>query len=237
MKRFVAAGRKHYCGDLSGRWILTAGLGGMGGAQPLAATMASTSLLAVECDPGRIRKRIETRYLDETARDLDDALARIRAACEARKPVSVGLRGNAAEVYPELVARGVRPDLVTDQTSAHDPLNGYLPAGWSLEQAVERRARDPAGVVDQAKASMAVQVRAMLAFKGPRRPGGGLRQQHPPDGVRGRCRGCVRLSRVRACLHPRPLLRGQGAVPLGGPVRGSGGRLPYRREGEGAGPR
>ena len=137
----------------------------MGGAQPLAATMASASLLAVECDPGRIRKRIETRYLDETARDLDDALARIRAACEARKPVSVGLRGNAAEVYPELVARGVRPDLVTDQTSAHDPLNGYLPAGWSLEQAVERRARDPARVVDQAKASMAVQVRAMLAFK------------------------------------------------------------------------
>ena len=162
---FVAAGRKHYGGDLSGRWILTAGLGGMGGAQPLAATMAGASLLAVECDPGRIRKRIETRYLDETARDLDDALARIRAACEARKPVSVGLRGNAAEVYPELVARGVRPDLVTDQTSAHDPLNGYLPAGWSLEQAVERRARDPARVVDQAKASMAVQVRAMLAFK------------------------------------------------------------------------
>ena len=162
---FVAAGRKHYGGDLSGRWILTAGLGGMGGAQPLAATMAGASLLAVECDPGRIRKRIETRYLDETARDLDDALARIRAACEARKPVSVGLRGNAAEIYPELVARGVRPDLVTDQTSAHDPLNGYLPAGWSLEQAVERRARDPAGVVDQAKASMAVQVRAMLAFK------------------------------------------------------------------------
>ena len=162
---FVAAGRKHYGGDLSGRWILTAGLGGMGGAQPLAATMAGASLLAVECDPARIRKRIETRYLDETARDLDDALARIRAACEARKPVSVGLRGNAAQIYPELVARGVRPDLVTDQTSAHDPLNGYLPAGWSLEQAVERRGRDPAGVVEQAKASMAVQVRAMLAFK------------------------------------------------------------------------
>lgn len=162
---FVAAGRKHYGGDLSGRWILTAGLGGMGGAQPLAATMAGASLLAVECDPARIRKRIETRYLDETAHDLDDALARIRAACEARKPLSVGLRGNAAQIYPELVARGVRPDLVTDQTSAHDPLNGYLPAGWSLEQAVERRERDPAGVVEQAKASMAVQVRAMLAFR------------------------------------------------------------------------
>ena len=162
---FVAAGRKHYGGDLSGRWILTAGLGGMGGAQPLAATMAGASLLAVECDPERIRKRIETRYLDESAHDLDDALARVRAACEARKPLSVGLRGNAAEVYPELVARGVRPDLVTDQTSAHDPLNGYLPVGWSLEQAVERRERDPAGVVEQAKASMAVQVRAMLAFR------------------------------------------------------------------------
>ena len=161
---FVAAGRKHY-GDLTGRWILTAGLGGMGGAQPLAATMAGASLLAVECDPGRIRKRIETRYLDESAHDLDDALARVRAACEARKPLSVGLRGNAAEVYPELVARGVRPDLVTDQTSAHDPLNGYLPAGWSLEQAVELRERDPAGMVEQAKASMAVQVRAMLAFR------------------------------------------------------------------------
>ena len=162
---FVAAGTKHYGGDLSGRWILTAGLGGMGGAQPLAATMAGASMLAVECDPQRIQKRIDTRYLDETARDLDDALARIRASCEAQKPISVGLPGNAAEIYPELVARGVRPDLVTDQTSAHDPLNGYLPAGWSLEQAVEQRERDPAGVVEQAKASMAVQVRAMLDFK------------------------------------------------------------------------
>jgi urocanate hydratase len=161
---FVEVGRQHYKGDLSGRWILTAGLGGMGGAQPLAATMAGAAMLAVECQPSRIEKRIETRYLDTWTRSLDDALAMIEKSCRAKKPLSVGLLGNAAEIYPELVRRGARPDAVTDQTSAHDPLNGYLPAGWTLEQWAERRASDPAGTVAAAKQSMAVHVRAMLDF-------------------------------------------------------------------------
>ncbi|MDX1514386.1 MAG: urocanate hydratase, partial [Gammaproteobacteria bacterium] len=161
---FVAAGKTHFGGDLRGRWILTGGLGGMGGAQPLAATMAGASMLAVECDAERIRKRLETGYLDESATDLDAALKRIERAGEEGRPVSVGLLGNAAEVFPALVERGIRPDLVTDQTSAHDPLNGYLPAGWTLEQAVDMRSRDPRAVVAAAKASMAKQVRAMLAF-------------------------------------------------------------------------
>ena len=161
---FVEAGRQHYGGDLAGRWILTGGLGGMGGAQPLAATMAGASMLAVECQPSRIERRIETRYLDRWTRSLDEALAIIEEAKRTKQPVSVGLLGNAAEVFPELVRRGVRPDMVTDQTSAHDPLNGYLPAGWSLEQHEATKATDPAKVEVAAKASMAEQVRAMLAF-------------------------------------------------------------------------
>ena len=161
---FVSMGVKHFDGDLRGRWILTAGLGGMGGAQPLAATMAGASMLAVECDPSRIRKRLDSAYLDVMETDLDAALARMEQAKKDAKAVSVGLLGNAAEILPELVRRGVRPDAVTDQTSAHDPLNGYLPAGWTLEQAVELRARDPARVVAAAKQSMAQHVRAMLDF-------------------------------------------------------------------------
>jgi urocanate hydratase len=161
---FAEAGRQHYAGDLAGRWILTAGLGGMGGAQPLAATLAGASLLAVECRASRIERRIETGYLDSMATDLGEALARIEAGCRTKRPVSVGLLGNAAEIYPELVRRGIRPDLVTDQTAAHDPLNGYLPAGWSLEQWATEQARDPAKVERAAKDSMAVQVRAMLDF-------------------------------------------------------------------------
>ena len=161
---FVAMGREHYGGDMTGRWILTAGLGGMGGAQPLAATMAGASLLAVECDPSRIRKRLDSGYLDVMETDLDAALARMDQARSDGKPVSVGLLGNAAEILPELVRRGVRPDAVTDQTSAHDPLNGYLPAGWTLEQAVELRERDPERVMREAKQSIAVHVRAMLEF-------------------------------------------------------------------------
>ena len=161
---FVEVGRRHYGGDLSGRWILTGGLGGMGGAQPLAATMAGASLLAVECQPSRIEMRLETGYLDRQSSDLDEALAIVEEACARDAPVSVGLLGNAAEVYPELVRRGVRPGAVTDQTSAHDPLNGYLPAGWTLAEWEERRRADPAGTIEAAKASMAVQVRAMLDF-------------------------------------------------------------------------
>jgi urocanate hydratase len=161
---FAEAGRQHYGGDLSGRWILTGGLGGMGGAQPLAATMAGASLLGVECRASRIERRLQTRYLDRMATDLDEALAIIERSCAAKQPLSVGLLGNAAEVYPELVRRGVRPDMVTDQTAAHDPLNGYLPAGWTLEQWEKMQARDPAAVERAAKESMAMQVRAMLAF-------------------------------------------------------------------------
>jgi len=161
---FVELGRQHYGGDLSGRWILTGGLGGMGGAQPLAAVMAGATCLAVECQPSRIEMRLRTGYLDVQTQDLDEALAMIRKSCEDKAPLSVGLLGNAAEIFPELLARGVRPDAVTDQTSAHDPINGYLPAGWSLADWQSRRESDPAGVAKAAKASMAVQVRAMLGF-------------------------------------------------------------------------
>ena len=161
---FAEAGRRHYGGDLSGRWILTAGLGGMGGAQPLAAVMAGGSCLAVECQPSRIERRLATRYLDTSSRSLDEALAMIHEACAKKAPISVGLLGNAAEIFPELAQRGVRPDIVTDQTSAHDPLNGYLPAGWSMAEAEERRRREPDAVAEAAKESMALQVRAMLEF-------------------------------------------------------------------------
>jgi urocanate hydratase len=161
---FVEAGRQHYGGNLAGRWILTGGLGGMGGAQPLAATMAGASMLAVECQPSRIEKRLETKYLDTWTKSLDEALEIVRAASGKKEPVSVGLLGNAAEIFPELVRRGVRPDIVTDQTSAHDPLNGYLPAGWTLEEADERRRTDPDAVIRAAKESMAAHVRAMLDF-------------------------------------------------------------------------
>jgi urocanate hydratase len=161
---FVEAGRQHYGGDLAGRWILTGGLGGMGGAQPLAATMAGASLLAVECQPSRIEKRIETGYLDIWTKSLDEALALIAKANAAKKPLSVGLLGNAAEIFPELYRRGVRPDMVTDQTSAHDPINGYLPAGWTLEKAEATRRSDPQAIERAAKESMAVHVRAMLDF-------------------------------------------------------------------------
>ena len=129
---FVEVGRRHYGGSLAGKWILTAGLGGMGGAQPLAATMAGASMLAVECQPSRIEMRLRTGYLDRQASTLDEALAIMAQAAESKQPVSVGLLGNAADIFPELVRRGVRPDIVTDQTSAHDPINGYLPKGWTL---------------------------------------------------------------------------------------------------------
>ncbi len=161
---FVEAGRQHFGGDMRGRWILTGGLGGMGGAQPLAATMAGASMLAVECQDSRIRRRMGSGYLDRRAETLDEAMAIIDAATASGDPVSVGLLGNAAEVFPEIVRRGIRPDLVTDQTSAHDPLNGYLPIGWTWEQAEVERARDPDGVTAAAKASIAEQVRAILSL-------------------------------------------------------------------------
>lgn len=161
---FSAAAKKHYAGDLSGRWILTAGLGGMGGAQTLAGTMAKASVLAVECDPCRIEKRLKTNYLDKYTDNLDEALAWINTSCQKKTPLSVALLGNAADVFPQLVARHANPALVTDQTSAHDPLNGYLPLGWSLEKAAAMRLSDPQSVVREAKQSIAIQVGAMLSF-------------------------------------------------------------------------
>ncbi|HYZ64535.1 MAG TPA: urocanate hydratase [Acetobacteraceae bacterium] len=184
---FAEAGRQHYGGDLAGRWILTAGLGGMGGAQPLAATMAGACLLAVECQPSRIEMRLKTRYLDLQASSLEEALEMIRRACAERRAVSVGLLGNAAEIFPELVRRGVRPDIVTDQTSAHDPLNGYLPAGWTVHEWETRRERDPAAVTRAARASMAQHVRAMLDFHRMGVPtidyGNNIRQMAKEEGV------------------------------------------------------
>jgi urocanate hydratase len=161
---FVEMGRRHYGGDLAGKWILTGGLGGMGAAQPLAATMAGASMLAVECRPSAIEFRLRTGYLDVAAKSLDEALGVIARATKERKAVSVGLLGNASEILPELVRRGVRPDILTDQTSAHDPVNGYLPKSWTLQQWEERRVSDPKGVERAAKQSMAEHVRAMLAL-------------------------------------------------------------------------
>ena len=161
---FVEMGRQHYGGELAGKWILTAGLGGMGGAQPLAATMAGASMLAVECQSDRIDMRLRTGYLDKRADDLDDALAIIDQAVADKQAVSVGVLGNAADILPELVKRGIRPDAVTDQTSAHDPANGYLPSGWSVEEWLEKRKTDPDAVVAASVKSMAVHVRAMLEF-------------------------------------------------------------------------
>jgi urocanate hydratase len=184
---FVEMGRQHFGGDLSGKWILTAGLGGMGGAQPLAATMAGASMLAVECQPSRIDFRLRTGYIDAKADSLDEALAMIERSCADGKALSVGLLGNAAEVLPEMVRRGVHPDAVTDQTSAHDPVNGYLPAGWSLAQWEEKRERDPEAVAKAAKASMAVHVRAMLDFHTQGVPtfdyGNNIRQVAKDEGV------------------------------------------------------
>ena len=162
---FMEAGRQHYGGDWSGKWILTAGLGGMGGAQTLAATMAGASCLAVECQRSRIEMRLRTRYLDVMAETLDEALALIEDAKATGKAISVGLLGNAADVLPELIKRGVRPDLVTDQTSAHDLINGYLPSGWTVAEWEDKRVSDPAAVTAAAKTSIVEHVKAMLAFQ------------------------------------------------------------------------
>ena len=182
---FVEMGRQHYGGNLAGKWILTAGLGGMGGAQPLAATMAGASMLAIECRPERIAKRLQTRYLDVEAKSLDEALERI---ARSQQPISVGLLGNACEVLPELLRRGVRPHAVTDQTSAHDPVNGYLPAGWSLDEWDRLRRDDPAAVARAARTSMARHVEAMLAFRQQGIPvfdyGNNIRQVALDEGVK-----------------------------------------------------
>src|SRR5262245_32301491 len=162
---FVEMGRRHFAGNLSGKWILTAGLGGMGGAQPLAATMAGASILCIECQSSRIAKRLETGYLDVEAPSLDKALEMIEQARTSGRPRSIAVLGNAAQLVPELVRRGVRPDAVTDQTSAHDLVNGYLPLGWTVEQWIEMRTRDPAAVTEAARRSIVEHVKAMLAFQ------------------------------------------------------------------------
>ncbi|MGH7057373.1 MAG: urocanate hydratase, partial [Acetobacteraceae bacterium] len=184
---FAEVGRRHFGGSLAGKWILTAGLGGMGGAQPLAASMAGASCLVIECQPSRIEMRLATHYLDCKAPDLDTALAMIAKSCRERKPLSVGLLGNAAEILPELLRRGVRPDVVTDQTSAHDPFNGYLPAGWTIAQWAERRERDPKAVDRAARSSIAEHVRALLAFHRMGIPtldyGNNIRQAAKEEGV------------------------------------------------------
>jgi len=161
---FVEMGRQHYGGSLAGKWILTAGLGGMGGAQPLAASLAGASSLTIECRQSSIDFRLRTRYVDEQAADIEDALARIARYTAAGEARSIALLGNAAEILPELVRRGVRPDCVTDQTSAHDPVHGYLPIGWSVEQWLAEQKTHPEKVRDAAKAAMRVHVEAMLAF-------------------------------------------------------------------------
>ena len=162
---FVEIGRQHYGGDLSGKWILTAGLGGMGGAQPLAATMAGASMIAVECQESRIDFRLRTAYIDRKAGSLDEAMAMLTDALESGKPISIGLLGNAGEILPEMFRRGIKPNVVTDQTSAHDPVNGYLPIGWTVAEWEERRDSDQVAVAKAARASIAVHVRAMLDFQ------------------------------------------------------------------------
>jgi len=181
---FVEMGRQHYGGDLKGKWILTAGLGGMGGAQPLAAVMAGAHCIAIEVQDSRIEKRLETRYVDRRTTSMDEALEIIRTATE---PTSVGLLGNAAEIVPEMLARGIRPDAVTDQTSAHDPANGYCPVGWSVAKWQDMRERDPAAVAEAARISIARHVEAMLSFKDMGIPvfdyGNNIRQEAKDTGV------------------------------------------------------
>jgi urocanate hydratase len=184
---FAEVARQHYGGDFAGRWILTAGLGGMGGAQPLAAVMTGASCLAVECQPSRIAMRLKTGYLDRQTESLDEALEMISQSSREKSPVSVGLLGNAADVYPELVRRGIRPDAVTDQTSAHDPINGYLPRGWTLDKWAWAREHAPQEVERAARESMAEQVRSMLDFHKAGVPtfdyGNNIRQMARDEGV------------------------------------------------------
>ncbi|MBL8546534.1 MAG: urocanate hydratase [Hyphomonadaceae bacterium] len=184
---FAEMGRKHFGGDWKGKWILTAGLGGMGGAQPLAAVMAGACCLAIECQSDRIDKRLQTRYLDKRAETLDQAMAMINEACAKGEAISVGLLGNAAEILPEMVKRGIRPDAVTDQTSAHDTVNGYLPAGWTVERWNKTRTQNPEAVREAACASIAVHVKAMLDFHNAGIPtvdyGNNIRQVAKDNGV------------------------------------------------------
>jgi urocanate hydratase len=212
-------------------------MGGMGGAQPLAATMNEGAVLVVEVDPERIERRIETRYCDRMTHDLDEALAWVLDAAAAARPLSVGLVGNCAEVLPELVRRGVTPDVVTDQTSAHDALNGYVPAGcrWTRRRRCARS--DPAEYVRRSMESMRGHCEAMVEMMRARRRHLRLRQQPARPGARRRLRRRLRLPGVRAGVRAPALLRGEGALPLGGALRRPGGHPSHRRAGAGALPR
>ena len=214
---FAEMGRQHFGGDLKGKWILTAGLGGMGGAQPLAAVMAGAHCIAIEVQESRIEKRLETRYLDRRATSIEEALAIIGAA---KEPTSVGLLGNAAELLPDMLARGIRPDALTDQTSAHDPANGYCPAGWSVAHWQEMRERDPAAVAAAARESIAAHVEAMLGYQGDGRSDLRLWQQHPPGSARHRRHPRLRFSRLRPGLRPAAVLPRHRPVPLGRALSG-----------------
>ena len=237
---FAEAGRQHYGGDLTGRWILTGGLGGMGGAQPLAAVMAGACCLAVECDETRIDFRLRTRYVDEKARTLDEALAMIDRWTSAGEARSVGLVGNAAEVFPELVRRmkagGPRPDIVTDQTSAHDPLHGYLPIGWSVADWRAKQESDPAAVEAAARASMKTHVAAMVEFWNAGVPtldyGNNIRQVAKDEGLE----TAFAFPGLRAGLYPPAFLQGDRTLPLVRALGRPGGHLQDRRRDEAAFP-
>ena len=235
---FVSAGEKHFgSADLAGRTILTAGLGGMGGAQPLAATLAGAAILCVEVDPERIRRRLETRYLDEAADSLDDALARVRAAAREGRALSVGLVGNAAEVVPELARRQEAFDLVTDQTAAHDPLTGYVPVGLDVEAAAALRESDPDEYLRRASESIARHVEGLLEYVRLGSHvfdyGNNLRGEALEAGVA----DAFALPGLRPGLHPAAVLPRGRAVPLGGAVGRSGRHRRHRPDAARALPR
>ena len=225
---FAAVAEKRFGGTLAGTLTLTGGCGGMGGAQPLAVTMNDGVCLIVDVDRARLQRRVDHRYLDEIADDLDSAVENALRAKADRRAWSIGVVGNCAEVFPELLRRGVAIDVVTDQTSAHDPLS-YLPAGVSLEDWHELAAKKPEEFTDRARASMARQVQAMVEFQDARRRGLRLRQLDPRRGPPGWLRTRLRVPGVRAGLHPAAVLRGQGPVPLGRPVRRPEGHPRHRR--------
>lgn len=227
---FAAVAAKKFGGTLAGTITLTAGLGGMGGAQPLAVTMNDGVAICIDVDPRAIDRRIEHRYLDVKADNLEHALQLAVEARDARRPLSIGLLGNAAELLPRMLAESAPIDIVTDQTSAHDPL-AYLPLGVDFDDMATLAAEKPAGFTQRARESMARHVEAMVGFMDSRRRGLRLRQLHPRRGPARLLRPRLRLPRLRPRLHPPPLLRGQGPLPLGGPLR-RGLRHPQDRQGD-----
>ncbi len=222
----AAVARKHFGGSLKGRLALTAGLGGMGGAQPLAVTMNDGVAIVVEVDSRRIERRLETKYVDIMTDSLDEALRLARAAMKKGQPLSIALLGNAADVLPEFVRRGITPDVLTDQTSAHDELNGYVPNGLDYEDALALQGKDPADYIRRSYAAMAAHVEAMLELQ---RQSFRLRQQHPRPGQEGRSGRGLRYPRLRPRVHPAPVLPRQRPLPLGGAVRKAPGYLRHGR--------